>query len=312
MSRPPNNDDPPRAGRPPPKRFKGTLVGFRVPEGAAAPGPSPVAQRVPEPPAEVSPVGPATRLWGGEGPPRTTVKIPKNAAPEKSTLLGGYVAPIAGGSMPAVPPPKPTEVMLDPDHGDDHDDPLAFSAPSPRVPSPARAQPSGPLNLPMARRYDGASLRPEPAAPVRMSKWIYRFTIFGGLAGTAALAIGATTSAKLGALLVFLIWIPLVPAVLMICVFLYKMWSAIDDGHARTTPGKAVAYLFVPLFNLYWAFEVVPGFATDYNAYLERHAIAAPKMNRNLFLATLVPVVGLLVLWLLIDRICEGVRALSA
>src|SRR5690606_13306170 len=139
----------------------------------------------------------------------------------------------------------------------------------------------------------------------------YRLAIFGGLVATAALVAAGGSSEKIARLMVFVVWIPLVPTVLVQSVFLYKMWSSIDDRMARTTPGKAVGLMFLPLFNLYWAFEVLPGFATDYNAYLARHAIAAPRLDRRLFVAALVPGVGLFVFWYLIGRICDGVRALS-
>ena len=35
---------------------------------------------------------------------------------------------------------------------------------------------------------------------------------------------------------------------------LHKLWSLIPANKARTTPGKAVGFLFIPLFNLYWTF----------------------------------------------------------
>src|SRR5215472_4189380 len=40
-------------------------------------------------------------------------------------------------------------------------------------------------------------------------------------------------------------------------VLIYQMWQSIQDGHARTTPGKAVGFLFIPFFNLYWMFQAV-------------------------------------------------------
>jgi hypothetical protein len=38
-------------------------------------------------------------------------------------------------------------------------------------------------------------------------------------------------------------------------VILWKMWSSIQDGNARTTPGKAIGFLFIPFFNIYWIFK---------------------------------------------------------
>jgi len=65
----------------------------------------------------------------------------------------------------------------------------------------------------------------------------------------------------------------------------YKMWSSIQDGHARTSPGKAVGFLFIPFFGAYWFFQVWWGFAKDYNAYLKRHALQLRELSEGLFLS---------------------------
>ena len=83
----------------------------------------------------------------------------------------------------------------------------------------------------------------------------------------------------------------LIYALVMECVLLYKAWKVIQDGHARTSPGKAVGFLFIPFFNLYWIFQAYWGFARDYNAYVLRHhdvsqgGISIPAVSANLFLS---------------------------
>ena len=53
-------------------------------------------------------------------------------------------------------------------------------------------------------------------------------------------------------------------------VILHRAWSHIQEiGLARTTPGKAVGFLFIPFFNLYWVFIAYYGWAEDYNRYIE-------------------------------------------
>ena len=37
-------------------------------------------------------------------------------------------------------------------------------------------------------------------------------------------------------------------------VLLYRYWKFLPAGEACTTPAKAVGYLFIPVFNLYWIF----------------------------------------------------------
>lgn len=59
-----------------------------------------------------------------------------------------------------------------------------------------------------------------------------------------------------------------------LCVFAYRIWSAIEgDGAARMTPQKAVIFLLVPGVNIIWIFLVLWGFARDCNVYIKRHDI---------------------------------------
>ena len=56
-------------------------------------------------------------------------------------------------------------------------------------------------------------------------------------------------------------------------VFHYRCWNIIQDGYARTTPGKAIGFLFIPLFNLYWLFVSFYGLTVDMNNYLKRYDV---------------------------------------
>jgi FHA domain-containing protein len=107
-------------------------------------------------------------------------------------------------------------------------------------------------------------------------------------------------------------------------ILYYKMWESIKDGHARTSPGKAVGFLFIPFFNLYWIFQVLWGFSQDYNAYVDRHAVNTKKLPEGLFLAasilpltTWVPFLNILTIiayWvvfvIVVSQVCDAVNAL--
>jgi serine/threonine protein kinase len=67
-------------------------------------------------------------------------------------------------------------------------------------------------------------------------------------------------------------------------ILFFTMWRTIQDGHGRTTPQKAVAFCFIPVFNFYWAFPVLWGFAQDYNRFLDRRSLDVKKLNETLFL----------------------------
>jgi hypothetical protein len=84
-------------------------------------------------------------------------------------------------------------------------------------------------------------------------------------------------------------------------IVVYRMWAQIQDGHARTTPGQAVGFLFIPFFNLYWMFVAMYGLSKDINAYIDRHRLPVRPVSEGLGLTnvimlvlSLVPFVGLL------------------
>lgn len=70
------------------------------------------------------------------------------------------------------------------------------------------------------------------------------------------------------------IGIPMVIAAAVIgYVMLYKWWAIIQDGKARTTPGQAVGFCFIPLFNLYWIYVTFVGLVKDMNNYCRERQI---------------------------------------
>ena len=85
-----------------------------------------------------------------------------------------------------------------------------------------------------------------------------------------------------GALLsVVIIGIPAVIAsVVLWAILLYKLWSVIQDGEARTTPGKGVGFMFIPFFNYYWIFIALPGWATQHNKFVQRHGLQVPPVGQ--------------------------------
>lgn len=151
-----------------------------------------------------------------------------------------------------------------------------------------------------------------------LSKSFYLGSIAGaGILGT--ILIGAEV--PFGAILVLY-------AAVVSLVMWYKAWKAIQDGHARTTPGKAVGFLFIPFYNLYWIFQAIWGFAKDYNSYITRHEISTPKLTEGLFLTycilTLVTgvlsrvavaglvfsIINLVILIIIVIKVCDAVNSL--
>jgi hypothetical protein len=50
----------------------------------------------------------------------------------------------------------------------------------------------------------------------------------------------------------------------------YRLWKLIPSDIARTTPGKAVGFLLIPFFNIYWVFVSYVGLSQDMNETLRQ------------------------------------------
>lgn len=81
--------------------------------------------------------------------------------------------------------------------------------------------------------------------------------------------------------------------VVFACMLLYRYWAVFQPYTVRTTPGKAVGFLFIPLFNLYWMFVAYHGLAKDIDSYLDKNRDSqAPRPTTGFVLIALI--VGLL------------------
>lgn len=155
-----------------------------------------------------------------------------------------------------------------------------------------------------------------PKTGVKMSAGLYLLFMIGGVALGGGLTAWGATDSKVTELLMFS-WIPMVFGVIANYVFIYKQWKAIDDGQARTTPGKAVGYLFIPFFNIYWIFNIFLGWPTDYNKFIQRYGIQAPQLSQGLWIGTLVayllfPIAGVFMGLYLVVATCRAVNALPS
>lgn len=86
-----------------------------------------------------------------------------------------------------------------------------------------------------------------------------------------------------GELLLSLIWMPaLIVSTVFWCILLYRQWSLLQGHGARTTPGKAVGFGFIPFYCFYWWFVAYAGLATDTNNYLKSAGITSKRMSFGL------------------------------
>jgi hypothetical protein len=79
-----------------------------------------------------------------------------------------------------------------------------------------------------------------------------------------------------------LLCLPYLAGIVFHFILLYRYWRICRDAHARTSPGEAVGFCFIPFFNFYWIFVAIYGLADQMNAYCVRYGVAAPKVSRTL------------------------------
>lgn len=74
-------------------------------------------------------------------------------------------------------------------------------------------------------------------------------------------------------------------AFIVFIVLVYRMWKIVPSEFARTTPGKAVGFLFIPIFDLYWMFPTIWGWTKDFNSFLRQRQIDSQYASESLGLA---------------------------
>jgi len=154
----------------------------------------------------------------------------------------------------------------------------------------------------------------------------FALAIIGVILATAAgvlapdsksLVVQAITTISAVAIIQFLLVLTVYPFVL-----LAKMWGSIQDEATTVTPGKAIGFLFIPFFNLYWIFRVWAGFANEYDNYVLRHNLNIAPLESGSF--TVYPIFAILggllyfpiivlpfLLFPMIRKACDAVNGLS-
>ncbi len=82
------------------------------------------------------------------------------------------------------------------------------------------------------------------------------------LRGGVSVVVGL--NALFGLLPLALAWVPNL-------IQLHQHWKTIQDRHAKISPGKAVGFMFIPLFNTYWIYPAYVGLSQTQNQYIARH-----------------------------------------
>ena len=104
-------------------------------------------------------------------------------------------------------------------------------------------------------------------------------------------------------------------------MYLYRAWNILRWNQPRTTPGKAVGFLFIPFFNIYWIYVAYRGLAEDWNRTMASFPdlTLAPKMSSGLFLTYCIcmwSIVGWsvapIILLIMFSQICKGINFMAS
>ena len=100
-------------------------------------------------------------------------------------------------------------------------------------------------------------------------------------------AMMGSHNSDLGVVLFIFGVISLIFGVIVGFVYLYRAWMLLQPGGATTTPGKAVGFLFIPLFTVYWRFIAYWKWSQDWNRITARYRnlAGAPRASEGLYLA---------------------------
>lgn len=128
---------------------------------------------------------------------------------------------------------------------------------------------------------------------------------------TSGQAIGAVVAMALagaGYLLSILSFIPFYMTI-------YRAWKCLQPGGlARTPPGKAIGFMFIPFFNIYWLFQAIYGLANDWNRTMDTYPDlkSAPRLSPGVFLTCCIGFflqpLGLIMMFPVVSQMCKGVN----
>ncbi|MFU8893310.1 MAG: GYF domain-containing protein [Luteolibacter sp.] len=123
----------------------------------------------------------------------------------------------------------------------------------------------------------------------------------------------------LGGIIYLLVIIALVVSAVFFYINLHRAWKCLQFGAPRTTPGKAVGFLFIPFFNLYWMFVALAGLSKDWNRVIASHPDlhAAPKLNDTIFLllcigSLIFPPLAIIAIFPVASQMCKGINFFAA
>ena len=93
---------------------------------------------------------------------------------------------------------------------------------------------------------------------------------------------------------------------------IYRAWAILRPGGGTVSPGAAVGFLFIPIFNSIWIIIILCKLPNEWNTIVSRYnnTVEAPRMSLGIAIcAFLVPIIGQ-ILWML--NVSKGINFMSS
>lgn len=137
-------------------------------------------------------------------------------------------------------------------------------------------------------------------------------------AAVESATVGAAATFGFAGILFFIGWAVLLASAIIFMMYLYRAWACLQPGGAQTTPGKAVGFMFIPFFNIYWVFVAINGLPKDWNRVVASYEDlkAAPKLSETTFLLYCIGVffapLALIMIFPMVSQLCKGINFFAA
>lgn len=115
-------------------------------------------------------------------------------------------------------------------------------------------------------------------------KWDLALFLLGlvtslGISSDIAIYVGNSAASEVFAGIAF---VALIPATVFCSMLHYQCWHALPAEYRVTSPGRAIGFLFIPFFNLYWAFVSWVKLADGYEVWQRESKVANRYTMRGL------------------------------
>jgi actin-like ATPase involved in cell morphogenesis len=173
--------------------------------------------------------------------------------------------------------------------------------PAPPPPAPEPAAPVAPAPQPPAPQY---ARLPSPRLWFPHA-WFWPLLFLSLFGESATIVLNTTVPSSQQHAVSGGLWVMffIIPLLVLLPIFTYRLWSRIQDGHTNISPARAVGFMFIPFLNWGWIALVWGGYATALNRFRARHGLPGRASrgvtytfvaaNWVLWVSTLTPVTSL-------------------